>query len=82
MKTKPRIEIDLAQVEAHAARGLTMEQIAAAMGISDWTLYARKRESKEFSDAIKRGLAKGISAVANKVFQNAMAGKEASALFF
>lgn len=75
-------EIDLAEVERLASIGLTMEQIAHNLGIATSTLYVRKNESPEFSEAIKRGQAKGIEAVANKVFENAMAGNVPSALFY
>jgi DNA-binding CsgD family transcriptional regulator len=37
MITKPKIHIDLKQVESLAANGLTQEQIAAALGISETT---------------------------------------------
>ena len=53
MRTKPKIIPDLGQVEALAANGLTQEQIALALGISEKTLYNRKREFTEFADAIK-----------------------------
>ena len=45
MITKPKIHIDLKQVESLAANGLTHEQIAAALGISESTLTKRKKES-------------------------------------
>ena len=67
MRTKPKIEIDLAQVEILASRGLTKEQIADALGISQTTLYTRQRESADFVEAIKRGKAKAISFVAGKL---------------
>lgn len=82
MKTKPEKEIDLEEVERLASSGLTQEQIAAALGIGQTTLYKRKRESADFEDAIKRGQAKGISAVANKLYEKAMSGDVASLIFF
>ncbi len=82
MKTKPKIEIDLAEVERLASLGLTQEQIADALGISEDTLYARKRESKDFRDAIKRGQAKGVGSVANVLFEKAMGGDVASLIFY
>ncbi len=44
MITKPKIQIDLKQVESLAANGLTQEQIACALGISESTLTKRKKE--------------------------------------
>jgi hypothetical protein len=69
IKTKPRIEIDLDQVEELASHGLTDSEIALNLGISISTLEGRKRSSEEFKEAIARGKAKGIRQVANALFQ-------------
>ena len=82
MKTKPKIDIDLKKVEALAERGLSQEQIADALGISTSTLYERKRESADFGQAIKRGKAKGIGHVANKLMEAVNAGNVTAAIFF
>lgn len=81
MKTKPKIEIDLAKVEALASRLLTKEQIAISLGISTDTLYSRQRESPDFLDAIKRGREKGVAAVANKLVESAMDGNTTAQIF-
>jgi predicted DNA-binding protein (UPF0251 family) len=52
MQTKPKIQIDLAEVERLASLGLSQEQIADSLGISNTTFYARKRESEEFAQAV------------------------------
>ena len=82
MKTKPKIEIDLAEVERLASLGLTQEQIAAGIGISETTLRNRKKENADFADAIKRGQAKGIGSVANVLYEKAMSGDVASLIFY
>ena len=82
MSTKPRIEIDLGKVESLASRGLTREQIANALGISERTLYTRQSESAEFADAIKRGYAKGVASVSNKLYESAMRGEAWAVCFF
>lgn len=82
MKTKPRIEIDLKKVEALAERGLSQQQIADALGISERTLRSRKQESAEFAEAIKRGQAKGIGHVANKLMESVNAGNVTAAIFY
>lgn len=82
MKTKPRIEIDLAKVEALASRGLTKQQIADALGVSQTTFYARQKESEEFEEAIKRGQAKGVASVSNKLYESAMRGEAWAVCFF
>ena len=82
MITKPKIHIDLKQVESLAANGLTQEQIAAALGISESTLTKRKRESADFTDAIKRGKAKGIALVTNKLMESIKGGNMTGMIFF
>ena len=82
MKTKPTIDINLRQVEALAAQGLTQQQIADALGISVSTLDNRKRDNEEFRDAIKRGKAKGIAKVTNKLFEQIQSGNVTATIFF
>jgi len=82
MITKPKIHIDLKQVESLAANGLTQEQIAAALGISESTLTKRKKENTDFTDAIKRGKAKGIALVTNKLMESIKDGNMTGMIFF
>ena len=82
MITKPKIQIDLKQVESLAANGLTQEQIAAALGISESTLHKRKKENTEFTAAIKRGKAKGIALVTNKLMESIKGGNMTAMIFF
>ena len=81
MKTKPKIEIDLAKVEALASRLLTKEQIAISLGISVDTLYSRQRENQDFQDAIKRGREKGVATIANKLVESAIADNTTAQIF-
>ena len=82
MITKPKIQIDLKQVESLAANGLTQEQIACALGISESTLHQRKRDSADFAAAIKRGKAKGIALVTNKLMESIKGGNMTGMIFF
>lgn len=82
MKTKPKIQIDLDKVRTLAAAGLTNEKIALALGISEATLYDRKRESKEFREAIKKGTAEGEAIVTSKLFEAARRGEAWAICFF
>ena len=82
MITKPKIQIDLKQVESLAANGLTQEQIACALGISETTLHQRKRDSADFAAAIKRGKAKGIALVTNKLMESIKGGNMTGMIFF
>ena len=75
-------EIDLGRVEDLAAQGLTYEQIADALGISVRTLDGRRSESADFADAIKRGRAKGIEVVTNKLFEQCREGNTTAIIFF
>ena len=82
MITKPKIHIDLKQVESLAANGLTDEQIASALGISRTTLSNRKRENEQFVQAIKKGKAKGIALVTNKLMESIKGGNITGMIFF
>ena len=82
MKTKPKIEIDLNEVEDLASRGLTKQQIADKLGISERTLYTRQSESAEFAEAIKRGGAKGVAFASNKLFEAVERGEAWAICFF
>lgn len=81
MPRKP-IEIDLAKVERFAAQGMTEAQIAAALGISQDTITRRKQNDADFADAIKRGQAKGIAVVTNKLMEQVQAGNITAMIFF
>lgn len=70
------------KVESLAARGLTLEQIANCLGISYQTLNEKSKEYAEFADAIKRGRDKGISIVANALFEGAKSGNTTAQIFF
>lgn len=82
MKTKPRKEIDLGEVERLASLGLTREQIALSLGVSTSTLYNRLRDDEEFAEAVKRGEAMGISAVASKLMDQINEGNTTAMIFF
>lgn len=82
MKTKPRKEIDLDEVERLASLGLTREQIALSLGVSTSTLYNRLRDDEEFAEAVKRGEAMGISAVASKLMDQINEGNTTAMIFF
>ena len=71
---KPRITIDIDEVERLAGQGLTQAEICLCLGVSERTLYNRKRESAEFAEAMKRGKARAGSEVANKLYEMAKAG--------
>ena len=79
---RTKIKIDLGQVEKLAAVGLNEAQVSDALGISVETLADRKRNSSEFLEALKRGKAKGVAKVSNALYEQAMNGQTAAAIFF
>jgi hypothetical protein len=73
---------NLREVENLAGKGLSLQQIAAALGIAPSTLYKRKKDFSEFSEALEKGAAKGISIVANALWQAAVADRNVTAMIF
>lgn len=79
---RKRIEIDIDEVERLASRGLTQQQIADCLGISQKTIERRAKESVEFVEAIKRGQARGIATITNALFEQSLAGNVAAGIFY
>ncbi len=77
-----KINFDLKQIEDYAAHGLSIKEIAESLGVDPSTIYNRKRGSQEFQDAIKRGRARGIHAVANALFDAAINGNVTAMIFY
>jgi hypothetical protein len=82
MRTKPRIEIDLAEVERLAQVCDNEEEIALALGVSYSTLQNRKRDFVDFRNAIKRGKAKANAFVGGKLMQLVREGNPAATIFY
>lgn len=79
---RPKIDIDLEQVEQLAGLGLTQEEIALSLGISTDTIGRRKKDSADFADAIKRGQANAARAVANRLFDKCLEGDLGAIIWF
>ena len=77
-----RVKIDLKEVQKLASRGLSLEQIAAALGFSVKTLARKRAEMSELSEAIEKGRAQGINTIANALFENAEKGNVTAQIFF
>ena len=82
LKTKPKVKVDLKKVEALASRGLTSHEVARCLGISPSTYFNRQKESKDFTQAIKDGKAKGIQTISNALFDSAKSGNTTAQIFF
>ncbi len=65
-----------------AAKGLTLNEIAAALSIDVRTLYNKRKKFKEVRDAINRGAAAGIQNVANALYEAAVVDKNITAQIF
>lgn len=82
MKTKPKIDIDLKLVEQYSAQGMTVKELATALGVSEATIYSRKKESQEFREAVKKGQAMGIAVVTNQLMQLIKKGNLGAICFY
>ena len=69
---------ELKEVSRMAGIGISESKIAEAFGISLATIARRKRDSKKFDTALKRGKTKAIDDVASALFDSATgrAGKD------
>ena len=72
----------LDQIEQHASRGLSQQQICYALGISETWWYDAKQKSAEISESFKRGQAKGLAEVSNAIYEQALNGSTGAACFF
>lgn len=75
-------EDEYKQISAWSGDGLNESQIATLLNVNISTITREKKRNEQFAHAIKKGKYKAVQLVANKVFQNAMDGKETSAIFF
>ena len=72
----------LEQIELHASRDLSQQQICHALGISETWWYDAKQKSAEISESFKRGKAKGLAEVSNAIYEQALNGSTGAACFF
>ena len=81
---KPRILTKdlLDQIEFHASRGLSQQQICHALGFSETWWYDAKQKNSEISESFKRGQAKGLAEVSNAIYEQAMSGSTGAACFY
>jgi hypothetical protein len=70
------------KAEALSSRGLTMEQIADSLGLGARTLYEKEQAFPQLAQAIKAGRAKGISVIANALYECGKAGNITAQIFY
>ncbi len=73
---------ELAKVESYGALGMTKRDIARCLDICYMTLNRRTKEFREFSDAIKRGEAKGLAQVTADLLKNVKKGNATAQIFY
>ena len=61
---------------------MTLDQIAAALGISYDTLNERRKEIPQFADLLRSAKGRAIEAVTNRLFVNALRGNVVAAIFW
>jgi len=84
IKKKPGrkpINLDHREIERLAGMGLSERQICATLGINPSTL-TRKKHQKSIKSALEKGRASALALVSSKLFDNALEGKETSAIFY
>ena len=81
---KPRVVSEklLEEIEHHASRGLSQQQVCHALGLSETWWYDAKQKNSEISDSFKRGQAKGLAEVSNAIYEQALNGNTGAACFF
>ncbi|HCE1745692.1 TPA: hypothetical protein NGS33_003393 [Vibrio parahaemolyticus] len=80
---KEWIPPDLEEVERLAAEeGLSQRQIANRLGISYETLRKKKRENKEFEEAIEKGRSRANASVVNAMYKQAVSGNVKAGTYF
>ena len=65
------IEQNIDKIKEWTAQGLTLAQIAHNLNISKSTLYKWKKESKQFSDTVKKGREEAVEILENSMFRAA-----------
>jgi len=75
-------DIDIAEAERLAARGLSQAKIALCLGVSERTLRSHKRTNADLAAAIKRGQAQGEHQVSDALFESAMNGNTTAQIFY
>jgi hypothetical protein len=77
---RPRVKIDVAELEKLYGMQCTDEEVAAFVGVSTRTL-ARRKEVSKFAEVIDRAKARGRVSVRRALFRLAAAGNIAAVIF-
>src|SRR5690349_18532640 len=77
---RPKVKIDLVEIEKLAGMQATDEEFAAFFNVSVRTIE-RRRKNPKFREAIERGQAKGKLSLRRYLFRQAAGGNVAAAIF-
>jgi hypothetical protein len=77
---RPRVKIDVGELEKLYGMQCTDEEVAAFIGVSTRTL-ARRKEVSKFAEVINRAKARGRVSVRRALFRLAASGNIAAAIF-
>ncbi len=77
---RPKVKIDLAELEKLCTMQCTDEEVAAFLGVSTRTIE-RRRQVKQFNEIMERAKAKGRISIRRALFRLAAAGNIAAAIF-
>lgn len=66
---RPQKKLDLAQVEAMAAIGLTMDEIGHILDVSRTTLWQRAKDDPEFLNVLEKGQAKRNAGLRRRMWE-------------
>ena len=77
---RPKVKIDLAELEKLCTMQCTDEEVAAFLGVSTRTIE-RRRQVKQFNEIMERARAKGRISIRRALFRLAAAGNIAAAIF-
>ena len=77
---RPKVKIDLAELEKLSGMQCTDEEVAAFFDVSTKTIE-RRRKNKRFREVMERGKAKGRVSIRRNLFRLANAGNVAASIF-
>ena len=79
---KPLQKFDLELVEKLAARGLSYKQLSIALGMNIKTVKKHRTLNPALQEAIDRGRVKGLTEIANSLFESALNGNTTAQIFY
>jgi hypothetical protein len=76
------MKFDLERVEELASRGLSLKQLAIALGVNLKTIQTHKKINLGLQSAIDKGRVRGLADVSNSLYESAMGGNVTAQIFY